>query len=353
MLSSAVSFQLAFPIRRQLQVASSSASAVDPSSEAFQAQLRSAVAASLGGGVSDAHVLVAPTMILRTLEVTVVHFGSSTASALVATASSAAFLTDLGARVGTSISMPTAPSITMRTTDVPSPPPAPPSSPPSAPPPPPSVPPALPGPSMITGAASSSLSTATDAQTAGTGASTSTFSSSVVWVLIIIGVVAVGVVGCIVAYCVGCTAYRAGQRTGKSSFEVQVGRPALRRQITPEEASQGNRSSVSEADAAMDEASLTNVRMQDVRLIELGMAVERTMSVQRQLSGGAGPSTPSRSVTPADELANKLDDVQATIEGVRESLSPRSGSPRNLPPSAIPVDTRIRAATSLDFHEKI
>ena len=91
------------------------------------------------------------------------------------------------------------------------------------------------------------------------------------------------------------------------------------------------------APAYPPEDTAEGMRVQDVRLIELGMAVERSMSLHRQLSG-ASESSPSSSRA---DLALKLDSVQAAIDDVRESLSPAPRSQRSTGAGPSVVETRI------------
>ena len=98
-----------------------------------------------------------------------------------------------------------------------------------------------------------------------------------------------------------------------------------------------------------------NARLQDVRLVELGMAVERQLStLHRQTSGGSNIAPPSPASNAPDDLAAKLEGVQAAIEDVqfaiasRESVSPRSNSPRTVPTMVGTIETRIRANASID-----
>lgn len=83
------------------------------------------------------------------------------------------------------------------------------------------------------------------------------------------------------------------------------------------------------------DAAVTNVRVEDVRLIELGMAVERARS------SGAGPSYQPPPVA-AEDLQVKLDGVQAAIMDVRESLE------QSVTPSPQLRDARIRKMASLE-----
>ena len=168
-------------------------------------------------------------------------------------------------------------------------------------------------------------------------------------VIVAVVVTVVAVAGCIFLYM--------RMRAAKKMAVAQIGRPALRRQPTSKEES-GNAIDMPEA------------RVDDVRLVELGMAVERTLALHRQSSGaGVSYEVPSLAAQVSNEdIAIRLDSVQATLDSMRGELSPRElkdslslralrGSPRSprAPARADEelvslqtVDTRIRAASSLD-----
>merc|ERR1719261_34455 len=159
----------------------------------------------------------------------------------------------------------------------------------------------------------SNLGTATN----GTG-----LSKEMLWVIIIAVIVVMVVLGCLAAFCYG---KRISKGQYPSAPGAAGGRPGLRRQVSPEE----EREASPQGDAAV-----TNVRMQDVRLIELGMAVERTMAITRQPSGGspahphipreqmgAGPSSSS-----ATNIENRLAGMQGAINDIREALTPKSAA---------------------------
>lgn len=210
-------------------------------------------------------------------------------------------------------------------------------------PPPPSPPPPSPSPSppvpSILGGLIQALDTGDNLSSESTAGK---LSSEMIWVIIVTIVLSVIILGCAFAYFMG-------KRSGKGRIAL-VGRPALRRQITPEEHSREH------VQPTVDSSAIPNVRVEDVRLIELGMAVERTMQMQRQVSGStmAAPALEheisNTSFDPRDSILEGLSPRQ-----VRDSLSPRSPrsprtpeSPRASPAQPGIVDTRIRATANLD-----
>ena len=110
---------------------------------------------------------------------------------------------------------------------------------------------------------------------------------------------------------------------------MQIGRPALRRQISPED----HDAASAEPDSPQGDAAVT--RIDDVRIVELGMAVHRA-----QVSSAVATAATA-------DMAMKLDGVQAAIDDVRESLSPRSPHVDDNSTKRV-VDTRIRASASID-----
>jgi len=341
MLSPAVSFSLEFPARRQLQ-SSTQSSAVDPLlSPAFQQRVRAQVAASLSPAIPERNVLIATTSEPRVLEVTIIGLADDrgiTSAQVVADVASSSFITTISNGLGTTVNMKVAPVAIVRTTPVPSPPPVAPPTPPVSPP---SVPLGADGLALDTGNAASSA-------------------SREMWMIIAAVVGLLIAFGCLVAYCLG---KRSAAR--KKTRTVQVGRPALRRQISPEEARE--RAAAAGASAELPSPSgddaVTGMPVEDVRLFELGMAVERTMELARQQSGESSRGEKHGAKLEglaASDIALRLDGVQAAIDDVRESLSPRSPraglSPTNVSPHprvlerrasmprsprTEPVDTRI------------
>lgn len=304
MQSQAVEFELNFPARRQLQ--SVQTSAVDPSSAAFQLQLQSALAASFSPPIGDERVLISSTSDARTLKATIIGFESAAQSpaSIVSAASTSAFISALEAALGVSVLMPQPPALIMRTTPAPSPPPSP--STPASP---------------IFGEASSLENLETTSANAGG------LSTEMLWVIISSVIVFLIITGCLCAYLLG-------KRSGKQATSVvHVGRPALRRQVTPEEQQQrGGAAAASSAVPGPQGDAAANVRVDDVRLLELGMAVERAKA----------SAASSRTLTPGDVAIMKLDAVQAAVDDVRDTLSPRS-------PNAMRVaDTRISKSVILD-----
>jgi len=312
--------------RRQLQ-----STAADPSSTSFQTELRGAVASSFSAGITAEDVQVEPTTTPRVLMVTVTNAGTTSMDALVAKANSATFVSDIGARVGTGVTMHTPAAIIVRTVPVPAPPPS---------------PPTVPSPTAITVGASSLA--VTDGST--TGAAAMTWDVIFLIVAVIVAVIILGF----------CVAYIMGKRAARSKEVAVVGRPALRRQSTSE------KNDVPDDIYSMEETVTAAARVDDVRLIELGMAVERTMQMQRQ-SSGAGPSMID-DVDPNITNVNvktALENVQMALDEARESLSPRMlrdrlspRSPRSQPSftqtegatSPRPMDTgKIRATSDIDF----
>lgn len=350
MSSVAVSFSLEFPARRQLQ-SGNAGTAADPSSVAFQTSLRASIAASLGSGLTAEQILIAPVPgNPRKLTVTVTGFDvlDVTPSAVVATVSSPTFVSNVGSSLGVTVAVAEPPAIAMRTTSVPSPPPP---SPPGAPPPPPSPSPVSP------------LTVATDGLSHANSLSDQTgasgLSQEMMWVIIIAVIAVFIVLGCGMAYCLG-------KRSGKTST-VQIGRPALRRQVSPSEAeAAANAAAVaagSPSGAGPSSAEAGARPFQDVRLIELGMAMQRSMELTRQPSSGdPGPS--SAGALTEEDIALKLVGLQAAIDDVRESLSgggsPQHRSPRGagvtpprgsgitIPLQMQPIETRIRPTSSAE-----
>jgi len=306
MASKSVTCELSFPARRQLQSAVQTA-IDDPSTDAFQLRLRAAVAASLHPAADESNVLVSLTSADRVLHVTIIGFesGSHTAepNAVVIDMGSTRFLADVETRLGSSVAMHVAPVVAMRLTPVPSPPPASPPMPPTSPPP--SDP--------LTSVIANNLGTATDDR----------LSNEMTWMIIVASIAFLIVVGCVTAFCLSKRA------ANKKTTVVQVGRPALRRQISPEEHYQP-----AAATAATPPHDNSSARMQDdVRLLELGMAVERSMAQHRQPAGpstqhptkaSAVPDKATQSSSSTADIALALDGVQAAIEDVRESLSPHT-----------------------------
>jgi len=302
MSSQAVSFRLEFPARRQLQ------SAVDPSSSAFQLRVRAQVAASLTPPILEANVLVSSSNVARVLEVSIIGFEHRdvTPAQVVADATSSRFLTAISNGLGSTVNMKVAPAIAVRFTSKPSPLPAPPPSPPT---PPPTVPLGADGVALSQSSGSSDV-------LGGAG-------QQLVWLIIGGGIAVLLVCGCFVAYCLG---------KRSSNTKAVVGRPALRRhaedQATIENAGQA-------APLSPREPTVTNVRVEDLRLLELGMAVQRAQAT----TAAASPGSP----VSATGIALKLEGMQAALDNVRDSLSPVGE--HQLSPRVI--DTRIRASADL------
>lgn len=183
-----------------------------------------------------------------------------------------------------------------------------------------------------------STGTGGDAQTA--SVSTGGLSREMLLAILVVIVVAILSIAALVA----C---RYAKRSMKS---VTVSRPALRRQVTPEEERAAQEAAAAaaaeEPQLPPGDAAVTNVRMEDVRLVELGMRMERTRSFAR-------PAQTSWA-QPAD-ISLSLDIAQAAIDEVREALTPKDGSPRvgvplerrasspRSPRATSTIDTRIRA----------
>lgn len=299
MQSVAVTFNLEFPARRQLQ----SSTSVDPTSPVFQQRLKSSVAAALGSNLGEQHILItSESSNPRILTVTVIGFYQSevTPTTVLNTVSSLSFVLEIGNALGVSVLMSGVPAIAMRTTDVPSPPPA-------APPEPPSTPST---PATPIGAGLSQVQNQDTSRIAGE------LSQEMIWVIIATVIVVLLVMGCVAVYYIG-------KCSNRKTTLVRIGRPGLRRQVSPDE--QQHRSNTLVAQAELDQpqgdSEAVNVRVEDVRLIQLGMAVERTVR------GGAGSS--GHGGASAEDIAIKLDNAQAALEDLRESISPRS--PRSVP----------------------
>lgn len=340
MFSVAVDFDLEFGSRRQLQTTNAN----------FEQNLRLAIAVSLHPTISREHVLVEATSNPRIYKVTIIGFAgwSITPTSIVATASDATFLAELGSRLGGTVAMHRAPAIIMRTTSVPSPPPASPPQPPSPPsppsPPPPKTPPVPPSPPVpLAGGAndqSSSLSASNQDIVPDDG-----LTQEMLWVIIIAVIVLIVLIGCALAFCYG-------KYSGKEMHTIRIGarmgapsRPAMRRQISPEEErrraalSEANLQNMPQGDDAVTTARVEDVRLQPWRepqpwrerdLIGIGMAVERQMSHR-------GPS----------DVAERLDGLQSAIDEVRERISPRGGDFAVTPPDLLET-SRIRKSASLE-----
>lgn len=300
MQSVAVSFNLEFPARRQLQ------STTDPTSSAFQQRLKSSVAAALGSNLGEQHILISSeSSNPRILTVTVIGFYQAdvTPTAVLNTVSSLSFVLDLGNALGVSVLMSGVPAISMRDTAVPSPPPA--------------APPSVPTtPATPIGGGLSQTSNQNTGSTNG-----AELSQEMIWVIIVTVIVLLLVMGCVAVYFIG-------KRSNRKTTLVRIGRPGLRRQVSPDEQQQRNSSiaATAELEPPGDSAAV-NVRVEDVRLIQLGMAVERV----RSEAGSSGHGPPVN----ADDIAIKLDNAQAALEDLRESIS---GSPRS--PSRSPRSDR-------------
>ena len=360
-----VTFAISFPARRQLQTAATT----DFTSQTFLDSLKISVAGAFAAGVRPSDVRITATTDPRTLDVMLTGFGTVTPSTIVDTASSPNFILDLGTRVGLPMAMATSPVIATRMLPTPSPPPSPPS------PPPPVIAPPPVSPQALLDAASA-LASSSGAE-GNTAVAAGTVSSEMMWVIIVavIGFLLVG--GCAMAYFIG-------QRAGRKNTLVQVDRPSLHRQRTPSDmddavnelravtltsASPRSPSMRHSRSPSMDRTTsfdgITNTRVNDVRLIELGMAVERTMALQRQASEGSyngasssnaplnAPQT-SNEAAEASRIQQKLEHVQAAIDDVHLAIATESslaelavrGSPSGSAPSRTTsmetVQTRIR-----------
>lgn len=317
MQSVTVDFQLRLPSRRQLQTSSAS-----QLSNTLEQQLRTAVAAALG--VGEEHVLISTASAVstdRVVQVSIINLTklATTPSEIVRLASASTFTSSLESRLGTSVTMAEAPALAIRVTSVPSPPP---STPPATPP-----PPSSPTLTAIAGANSLSTNALTSSGVSATGAA---LSEEMLWVIIVGAMVLIVIVGCVVAFCMG---KRATRKT------MQVGRPAIRRQVTPEEVDARREARISSPQRrpSLDQ----DVRLDDVRLIELGMQVERTLA--RSQSGGSSPRLAQQQSGEANAPVNRsirfqLEGVQAAIDDVRESISPRG---QETPIALATRDTRI------------
>lgn len=308
MSHTAVSFELQFPARRQLQSVVQT-SLVEPSSEAFQQRLRAAVASSFTPARPESDVVVTTTIDPRVLRVAiVVGVGARaiTSSQAVAVATSSSFLTGLESHLGSSIRMHVAPAVAVLVT--------------AAPPPPPSTPPSAATPSLAT-AASDNLATAV--------ADDSKLSTEMMWVVIASSIILVVACGCAVAFFLG-------KRSAKN--KARNGRPALRRSTSKEEQPRHQQP-----------PSLgVSARPEDVRLLELGMAIERAQgnySTHVPYTHNVSPKKVASPKPAAKDVALKLDSVQVAIDNVRESLSPHA----ELSPRLVRLhDTRIRASAALE-----
>lgn len=337
MVSEAVSFEVTVNqnSRRRLQTAAQ----MDLNSPAFRSSLASAIAATLGAGITPSQVTVSATMAFSNkLLVTIIGFGTTTPSAIVDVTSSPAFIGTISTSVGVSVEVTRAPVIFVRTTPNPSPPPAAPPAPPTLPPPPPPTPPPMPSsPPYLVAAETENLGAGPGS--ALTNQSSDGLSSAMLWVIIVGVLVVLLIAGCGVVYVMG----KVG---GRNSTTVKVGRPALRRQKSGSVSHESNMSFPGEitpprsADLAHErgDGGMANVRLDDVRLIELGMAVERQMSVQRQTSEGsfqdeaeAGLSMKQLDAMQAgtSALVPALVAINAVREGSPRGISPRGSSPRS------------------------
>jgi len=291
MHSRAVSFELEFPARRLLQQ-QVRVTVANPSTDAFQLRLRAAVAAELAPVVAESSIIITTTSSARVLQITILESRDVVASQLATQAASDRFVSGVSTRLATIAVMRTAPSVIMRVTSVPSPPPSMPPSP------------------------STNLDQANSLGAA--NASNDTAGQQVIWLIIGGGLALVFAAGCLIAYCLG-------KRSSKST--AVVGRPALRRHGDEQAALE------QAPPSAQPNTAVTNVRVDDLRLLELGMAVQRAQT-----------STSTVAPVAANDIALKLDGVQAAIDIVRENLSPRKE--QQLSPRL--TDTRIvRTSASL------
>merc|ERR1711988_1618925 len=269
-----------------------------------------------------------------------------TLTRVIAVAASSSFVSGLESQLGSTIRMHVAPAIAVAVVSAPPPPPASPPSPTTAP-----------------LAAVTADSLATD------GAASSSQSTEMLWVVIAGAIALVAAFGCACAYCLRKRFTRNKTRT------VQVGRPALRRQVTPEE----HRAATQSPKAA---GVATNAALvEDVRLLELGMAAEGGLALPRQLSVNVPDPFPASSqfaVAPDDSDPNadvsaktnalKLDSIPVAIDdehdltppvppprvraraGERANISPRSQERRASSPRSTDgaiVESRIRATPGL------
>jgi len=292
MASKSVTCELSFPARRQLQSAVQTA-IDDPSTDAFQLRLRAAVAASLRPAADESNVLVSLTSADRVLHVTIIGFESDSHTAepkaVVIDMGSTRFLADVETRLSSSVVMRIAPSVAMRVTPTPSPPPTSPPSPTSSP----STP--------INDVANHLGAYSNDVDDG-------RLSSAMIWVICAAVVSLLVLLGCLVAYCLG------KRWDNKTAI---VGRPAIRRQVSPEEHAS--------SDPFSPYGSITVTRTEDVRI-------------------AAQPSSMAPSSTA--NIAKRLDGVEAALNNVRASLSHADKNPtRHV------VDARMSASTSI--HDKV
>lgn len=317
MVSEVVSFELQIASsRRQLQMASATADSITRS------LLPSVIASYLNAGIDASQVTIASTSTAGIYLVTILAFGSTTPSAVIDATSTPAFVTNLEQGTGMSIAVHSQPIISVRTTSVPSPPPA-------TPPAPPSPPTSAPG-TLAIGYASQNLESGA---TQGLTATSGSLSQEMIWVIIVAVLFFLLAVGCLAVYIMG-------KRSGRKDARVQVGRPALRRDRSKSEgASHHSHHDYDDEESGTPplprspRSPRSEARVDDVRLIEIGMAVER--GLQRQTSGASYDRNLDAEVgshlgMTQTDLDVKLDGVQAAIENVRENV--RAISPRNISP---------------------
>lgn len=270
MRSVAVAFRLGFATasRRML-------TPLDASSAGFLASLSTALVAVLPSGITDRHLHTELTDTPGEVRVTIIGLNtvpSVSINGIIERVDESSFLTQLGERMGASVTLPQAASVIVRSTPMPSPPPA---TPPSTPPPPPPASPPPP-PSPFTPAFDQALTHDAQSQSL----STSQLSSEMLWVIILATITA--------AVCLGCTgAYYCGVRHTRALREqskvVHVhGRPSS---IDDEEStSPQDMATATSLAAAVSTA-------QQRQLIEIGMHFERQRSGQGSADFSTLPTT--------------------------------------------------------------
>jgi len=272
--------------------------ALDMTTTAFRSQLLAAVLASLPQGLTEEDITLVIDASAGTVSVTVDHLleAGTTADAVKAAVSANAFTDTIGSAVGASVALESAPTIASRIAPQPSPPPTTP------------PPPTSPSPSMPSPNGAFSVSQQQEATQDGGQA----LSNEMIWVIIVAVIFAVLFLGCLCAY------YR-GRRSGRRMSEVAIksskGIPKEAESVHVQSAA-----AAASASSASPTTPLPDVDANAVRLIGLGVALERQLSGGGLPSGGRSTPLPNQQISypqpfsqpvAPNDLASALQSVQA------------------------------------------
>lgn len=284
--------------RRKLQ-----SSATDAPDDQFESSLRDALVETLPDGVTARNVIIERTDVSGERKVILVELGDDIMERMIVRANSAAFLTALSNILGVEVALVAAARIVWRVTSAPSPPPG---LPPNQP---------LANANFITG--------------------DGTFSTEAVWISIGGAVLAIAVIVCAVYWLLKCSRDKLKN--------VRIGRPELRRSGTVADTMQ--------QDHLENQAS--GVDLEDVRMIELGMALERVQQARSAVGAARNDSEIGLGIMPQHGHTSSVGSPHRPPYAVN---APRASDVRvmrhSMSEGSMPMD-EVSSASVKDLHKRM